>query len=130
MTGAQMSLPDVLAFLEVADELQIVPWLAGGWAAEAQGATGRSHDDLDLFVDARDAATLRHQLSLRGFAADTRGPWHVVYRDRHGRVVDVRLFERDGDQLSYGPEQRCPASVLDGYGLLGERAVRVVRDLR
>lgn len=123
-----MSLRDVLAFLELTDELKIVPWLAGSWGRQAlQGTAGESAEDLDLFLDARDAPTLAQHLTLRGFVAVAHPPWHLVYRDRHGRVLDVRLFEREGDRITTGPDERWPATVLDGYGLLAERPVRVVR---
>jgi hypothetical protein len=121
-----MTLPDVLAFLDLTDDLGIVAWLSGSWAAQAYDGAARDHDDLDLFVEARHAATIAQHLDLRGFTADRTEPWHVRYTDPHGRSIDVRLFETEGDEVSHGPEQRWPASVLDGYGLLGERAVRVV----
>ena len=54
-------------------------------------------------------------------------PWHVTFVDRHGRAIDVRLFERDGTEVTYGPDERLASTVLDGYGVLGERTVRVVR---
>lgn len=123
-----MTLPDVVAFLEFTDEVGIVPWLAGGWGADAsRGVQSRRHDDLDVFVSATDAPVLAQHLGLRGFTAHPSQPWHVTYVDRHGRVIDVRLFERDRDEITHGPDERWPAGLLDGYGVLGERAVRVVR---
>ena len=120
-----MTQADVLAFLDFTDDLGIVPWLAGGWGADAEGGVQtRPHRDLDLFLDARDAATLAQQLALRGFTAHVDQPWHVTYIDAHDRAIDVRLFERSGTELTYGPDERWPASVLDGYGLVGSRAVR------
>jgi lincosamide nucleotidyltransferase A/C/D/E len=120
-----MTQADVLAFLEFTDDLGIVPWLAGGWGADAEcGTQTRPHSDLDLFLDARDAATLAQHLALRGFTARVDQPWHVTYVDSHDREIDVRLFERDGAHLTHGPDERWPASVLDGYGLIGTRTVR------
>jgi lincosamide nucleotidyltransferase A/C/D/E len=121
----EMTLPDVLAFLDLADELGIVPWLAGGWGNDAErGEQTRRHDDLDVFLDARDAATLAQHLALRGFTPWPEAPWHITYTDAHGRSLDVRLFEHDGDQITYGPDERWPASVLSGYGVVGARTVR------
>ena len=121
-----MTLADVLAFLDLTDDLGMVVWLSGSWAAQAYDGVEREHDDLDLFVDARNAATLAQHLALRGFTAARHEPWHVRYSDSHGRAIDVRLFEHDGADITHGPGERWPASVLDGYGLLGERPVRVV----
>jgi lincosamide nucleotidyltransferase A/C/D/E len=120
-----MTQADVLAFLEFTDEVGIVPWLAGGWGTDAErGTQTDAHDDLDLFVDARDAATLAQHLTLRGFTAQVDEPWHVVYADSHDRRIDVRLFERAGAQITHGPDERWPAAILDGYGLIGTRTVR------
>ena len=121
-----MTLPDVLAFLALTDEFGIVVWLAGSWAAQAYDGVPRAHDDLDLFLDARHSATIAQHLALRGFTPDRLAPWHVRYTDSHGRTIDVRLFEYDGTDITYGPDERRPATVLEGYGVLGERAVRVV----
>lgn len=121
-----MTRADVLAFLDLTDDLGIVAWLAGSWAAQAHDGIPRDHDDLDLFVEARHAATIAQHLTLRGFTADRIEPWHVRYTDSHRRTIDVRLFERHGADVTYGPDERRPAAFLDGYGLIGARAVRVV----
>ncbi len=127
----EMSLRDVLAFLDLTDDIGIVAWLAGGWGADAEhGEQSRWHDDLDIFVTASDAAVLAQHLTLRGFAVQAEAPWHVTFVDRRGRAIDVRLFEREGATVTYGPDERWPSSALDGYGVLGERTVRVVRPSR
>jgi len=120
-----MTQADVLAFLEFTDDLGIVPWLAGGWGADAErGTQTRPHSDLDLFLDARDAATLAQHLALRGFTARVEEPWHVTYVDSHDRAIDVRLFEREGTQITHGPHESWAATILDGYGVIGSRTVR------
>jgi lincosamide nucleotidyltransferase A/C/D/E len=127
----EMSLRDVLAFLDLTDDLGIVPWLAGGWGDDAgHGEQTRWHEDLDVFIAAGDAAVFAQHLSLRGFTAQPQAPWHITFVDRRGRAIDVRLFERDGDEVTYGPDERWPGETLDGYGVLGERTVRVVRPHR
>jgi len=124
----EMSLRDVLAFLDLTDDIGIVCWLAGGWGEDAEHGEQTSwHDDLDVFVPARDAAVLSQHLTLRGFTTRAEAPWHVMFVDRYGRAIDVRLFERDGTEVAYGPDERLPSTVLDGYGVLGERTDRVVR---
>jgi hypothetical protein len=120
-----MTQADVLAFLEFTDELGIVPWLAGGWGSDAdRGTQTGPHADLDVFVNAREVATLSQHLALRGFTARVDEPWHVTYSDSHDRRIDVRLFEREGAQITHGPDERWPATILDGYGLIGTRTVR------
>lgn len=121
-----MTQPDVLAFLDFTDDLGIVAWLAGSWAAQAHDGIARDHDDLDLFLEARHAATMGQHLELRGFRAQRIEPWHVSFADTHGRAIDVRLFEIEGEEMTHGPDERRPVTILDGYGLIGERPVRVV----
>lgn len=126
-----MTLPDVLAFLDLTDELGIVAWLNGGWGVDALlGEQTRRHEDLDLFLRAHDAPLLVQHLVLRGFAPvprDDTTPWNFVYGDAHGREVDFHLFERDPDgSVRYGTGEVFPAEVLDGYGTIGGRAVRCI----
>ena len=124
-----MSLRDVLAFLDLTDDLGIVPWLAGGWGDDAgHGEQTRWHEDLDVFIAARDAAVFAQHLTLRGFTAQPQAPWHTTFVDRRGRAIDVRLFERDGDEVTYGPDERWPGEIArTGTAFSGERTVRVVR---
>ncbi|MGH8860493.1 MAG: nucleotidyltransferase domain-containing protein [Jatrophihabitantaceae bacterium] len=125
----EMTMSDVLAFLEVTDELGITPWVTGGWGVDALlGEHTRRHSDLDLLMHAHDAPTLVQHLVARGFAPIPRedtSPWNFVYGDRHGREVDFHLVERRADgMLVYGPDDVYPPELLDGYGTIGERAVR------
>jgi len=126
----EMTLPDVLAFLDLTDELGVVAWLDGGWGVDALlGEQTRRHEDLDLFVRAGDAATLVQHLELRGFAPvprDDTTPWNFVYGDAHGREIDLHLFERVGDTITYAVDEVYPASLLDGYGMVGGRTVRCI----
>jgi lincosamide nucleotidyltransferase A/C/D/E len=126
----EMTLPDVLAFLDLTDELGIVAWLNGGWGVDALlGEQTRRHEDLDLFLPAPDSPTLVQHLSLRGFSAVPREdttPWNFVYGDSYGREIDLHLFERAGDTLTYALDEVYPATLLDGYGMIGSRSVRCV----
>ena len=126
-----MALPDVLAFLELTDELGLVPWLDGGWAVDALlGEQTRRHEDLDIFLEARHAPLLAQHLHACGFEPvprpDTR-PWNFVLGDRHGREIDLHLVELEPDGTArFGPEETLPAAVFGGYGVIGGRAVRCI----
>jgi lincosamide nucleotidyltransferase A/C/D/E len=126
-----MTLPDVLAFLQVCEELGTPVWLDGGWGVDALlGNQTRTHADLDLVIEARCSPTLVHYLGRGGFAplrrADT-SPWNLSFNDRHGRQVGLRVieFDRAGDG-HLGPEELYPAEALGGYGTIGERTVRCI----
>jgi lincosamide nucleotidyltransferase A/C/D/E len=126
----EMTLPDVLAFLDLTDELGIVTWLNGGWGVDALlGEQTRRHEDLDLFLPATDSATLVQHLELRGFAPvpnEDTTPWNFVYGDAHGREVDLHLFERAGDTIRYAVDEVYPVTLLEGYGTVGGRTVRCI----
>lgn len=131
MDYREMTLPDVLALLDLTDELGIVPWLNGGWGVDALlGEQSRRHSDLDLFLAARDAPVLIQHLTARGFEPVPRGdtrPWNFVHGDPHGRDVDFHLIELDaGGSVHYGPDEVFPAALLDGYGTVGGRTVRCI----
>ena len=101
----EMTLPDVLAFLDLTDELGVVAWLDGGWGVDALlGEQTRRHEDLDLFVRAGDAATLVQHLELRGFAPvprDDTTPWNIVYGEAHGREIHHHHIHHVGDTITY-----------------------------
>jgi lincosamide nucleotidyltransferase A/C/D/E len=125
----EMTLPDVLAFLALADDLEIAPWLSGGWGVDSLlGEQTRRHADLDLFLPAHEAPRLTQHLSLRGFEPVPREdtcPWNFVYGDPHGREIDFHLIELDAEgNAGYGPEEVFPAELLSGYGTVGGRPVR------
>lgn len=124
----EMTLADVLAFLQLTDDLGIVPWLNGGWGVDALlGEQTRRHEDLDIFLPASDSPGLVHALSLAGFTAVPRPdtePWNFVHGDAHGREIDFHLFEFEDGQVSYGPDEVFPLALLAGYGTIGGRPVR------
>jgi lincosamide nucleotidyltransferase A/C/D/E len=131
MTFRETALPDVLAFLDLVDELQIPIWIDGGWGVDALlGEQTRWHGDLDIVVEARHSATLVQHLKLRGFAPvprDDTAPWNFVYGDAHGREVDFHLIEFDADgNGQFGPEDVYPVASLTGVGVIGDRTVRCI----
>ena len=88
-------------------------WVAGGWAAEAAGASPRPHEDTDLVVLRRDVPALRHWLAdhhlweahdgslrpLRPGAPLSPGREQIWVRRNAASpwVVDVLLTPADGD---------------------------------
>lgn len=61
-------MPDVLEALETLDQAGISVWVAGGWGVDALlGRQTRKHHDLDLVVDAGDAAAAMRALAKIGY---------------------------------------------------------------
>jgi lincosamide nucleotidyltransferase A/C/D/E len=127
----EMTLPDVLAFLDLTADLGVGVWLDGGWGVDALlGEQTRRHEDLDIVVEAAQSPLLVQHLRLRAFRPvprdDTR-PWNFVYGDAHGREVDLHVveFTADGD-ARLGPADVYPRGALDGFGTVGARTVRCV----
>ena len=126
-----MTLPDVLAFLDLIDDLGLGIWLDGGWGVDALlGTQTRRHEDLDIVIEARDSPTLVQHLTLRGFhpvPRDDTAPWNFVLGDAHGREIDFHVVEfTEAGDGQMGPSDRYPRGSLDGYGTIGERTVRCV----
>jgi lincosamide nucleotidyltransferase A/C/D/E len=131
VTFRELTLPDVVAFLDLTDELGIVVWLNGGWGVDALlGEQTRRHEDLDIFLPAHHAPLLVQHLQVRGFTPvprDDTMPWNFVYGDTHGREIDFHLFERgENGAVVYGTGERFPSDLLDGYGTIGGRTVRCI----
>jgi lincosamide nucleotidyltransferase A/C/D/E len=94
--------------------------IAGGWGVDALlGRQSRRHKDLDLIVDASDAAqaTARRVLHDLGYeAVDNRaeaGKWmplKVVLRDPGGRTIDLLPVHFEGGAT--GPDAEAAAAPL------------------
>lgn len=111
----------------------VVIWIDGGWAVDAVvGHQTRSHDDLDIAVEAQDVAMLRQLLAARGYRqtpTKDASQWNFVLDDGDGRKIDVHvvvLAEQGGvgadaiDGIAY------PAGSLTGVGFIAGAAVRCV----
>jgi lincosamide nucleotidyltransferase A/C/D/E len=126
-----MTLPDVLAFLDLVDDLGVAVWLDGGWGVDALlGEQTRRHEDLDIVIEARHSPTLAQHLALRGFRPvprDDIAPWNFVLGDDHGREIDFHVVEfTAGGDARLGPSECYPPGSLEGYGAVGARTVRCV----
>jgi lincosamide nucleotidyltransferase A/C/D/E len=127
----EMSLQDVLEFLDLADDLGIRVWLIGGWAVDAcLGEQTRPHADLDIVIEQRDTPTLVRELRRRGCGDvprdDTR-PENFVLGDSSGREIDfhVVVLDEHGHGI-YGPPENgllLPPEALSGSGVLGGRTI-------
>ena len=124
-----MTADDVLAVVRALDHACLWFRLDGGWGVDAlAGRETRSHDDLDLVLERKDAARAEAALQSLGYRYDRTAvpglPARHVLRSRDGRQVDLHVVLRDaaGDawqELGGGAWGRYPAGGLAGRGLVG-----------
>jgi lincosamide nucleotidyltransferase A/C/D/E len=109
-------------------------WIDGGWAVDALvGHQTRTHDDLDIAVEAKSVLGLRKVLADREYieppSCDS-SRWNFVLADPGGRRIDVHVVELD-DRLGVFGEPldgiAYPAAALTGTGRLGNLPVKCVR---
>ncbi len=129
-----MPMKKVVELLALLEGEGVSVWVDGGWAVDALlGEETRPHSDLDLVVQEKDIARLRHLLEERGFKdqpRDDTSPWNFVLGDAAGHDVDLHVVTLDanGDGI-YGPPergQRYPAPSLTGHGVIGGHPVRCI----
>ncbi len=119
---------DAADLLKKAEAVGIEIWLDGGWGVDALvGRQTRAHEDIDLFVQRKDAATFTGLLRREGYreipAEYTTGS-HTKWCAPDGRTVDLHLFEFTGDDTLCFENESYPAYLLDGVGTIGGMSVR------
>jgi lincosamide nucleotidyltransferase A/C/D/E len=124
---------DIVELYRALDQAGVAIWIDGGWAVDAVvGRQTRSHNDLDIAVEARVLARLQQFLAERGYLqmpSDDASQWSFVVDDGGGRKIDVHvvvLDEHGGvwadpiDGIAY------PAGSLTGEGIIAGATVRCV----
>ena len=100
---------DAIDLIMLAEELEINVFIDGGWGVDALlGEQTREHQDIDLFVEERQAVRFIHALHQQGFKERTETystPQHIVFADADGRTVDLHLFTYTSSNLSGGHVQ-------------------------
>ena len=84
---------DAIALINLAESLEINVFIDGGWGVDALlGEQTREHQDIDLFVEERQAARFIHALHQQGFKERTEAystPNHIVFADADRRTVSA-----------------------------------------
>jgi lincosamide nucleotidyltransferase A/C/D/E len=127
---------DVAEVLERLDAVSVPCWLDGGWGIDALlGTQTRTHDDLDLVVDANDLQRADTALGAVGFvhAQEVQPglPARLVLVDGARRQVDLHPVRFDGARngwqpLGEGAWAQYPAAGLTGRGHVQGRQVACV----
>jgi len=111
--------------LKAAESLGITVWIGGGFGVDALiGKETRPHDDIDVYIDIKNADSFINMLKTKGYnevEMEYTTLSHMVWQDSKGHIVDLHLMEfkeEDPDSL-YFQEWTFPISLLDGNGTIG-----------
>jgi lincosamide nucleotidyltransferase A/C/D/E len=127
--STEMTIDDVLGFLDSMDEAGIDVVVDGGWGVDALlGHQTRAHLDLDIAVRHRDVPLLTKVLHRNGYSEVHREDTHTynfVLGDSRGRRIDVHSYEFDAEEnLLFGIAY--PYDSLTGRGTIAGRPVRCI----
>lgn len=128
-----MQASEVVELYNALASVGIPIWIDGGWAVDAVvGRQTRTHNDLDIAIEARFVPGLRRLLEQRGYREiDSAGAsaWNFVLADQEGRKVDVHavvLDEREGVHADARDGIAYPAGSLTGEGVIAGVSVRCI----
>jgi lincosamide nucleotidyltransferase A/C/D/E len=130
----EMTTEDVIKLYSNFEKHGIKIWLDGGWAVDALlGKQMRTHKDLDIVLEQKDAPKAREFLEGQGYKdvpRDDTSPWNFLMGDDKGREVDFHaiVFDEKGNGL-YGPPEKgvmFPAESLTGEGKIEGTRVRCI----
>ena len=118
-----MNEASVVDLLEMTKEIGVDVWIDGGWGVDALiGRQTREHDDIDFFVQKKDATAFVEMLTSTGYCEtmmDYTSDDHTAWRDSVGRTVDLHLFEFEGAESLRFENEIYPSSILGGKGEIG-----------
>lgn len=119
-----MTSTEVVELYKALGNLAIKIWIDGGWAVDALlGKQTRTHNDLDIAIEWKDAPSLREILEARGYKQireDSR--WNFVMGDEAGREIDVHAFVYDDsgnvvEGIMYPAESLTGSGTIDGFNV-------------
>jgi lincosamide nucleotidyltransferase A/C/D/E len=112
----------VVSLLRVAEELGVILWIDGGWGVDALiGRQTRAHNDIDVFIESKDAAKFIDELKRAGYREkhrDYTSASHSVWVQGKN-IVDLHLFEFDAQGAAIYEGETYPSWVLAGHGVIG-----------
>jgi lincosamide nucleotidyltransferase A/C/D/E len=123
-----MNEEDIVDLLKKSDIIGVNVWITGGWGVDALlGKQTRPHNDIDIFVQKKEAGTFMDMLRLNGYR-ETKMEYttddHICWHNLNNCIIDLHLFEFvEAGTLRYENEI-YPADILNGKGIIGGIAVR------
>jgi lincosamide nucleotidyltransferase A/C/D/E len=127
--ASEMTVGDVVVFLDLMEENGIDVVVDGGWGVDALlGYQSRRHLDLDIAIEHCDVPALRKALEPAGYVEVTGNGTHTynfVLGDMMGHLIDVHSYEfDDAGQLRFGIAY--PFDSLQGTGRIADKTVRCI----
>lgn len=123
-----MNKQDVIDLIKAIKNIGVEVWLDGGWGVDALiGAQTRMHNDVDIFIEKKNAEAINALLTERGYhqtKTDFTTQDHLVWLDKNKRIVDLHLFEFAEAGKLYFEDTAYPSEVISGIGKIGEIEVR------
>ncbi|MDR1701991.1 MAG: aminoglycoside nucleotidyltransferase [Sporomusaceae bacterium] len=122
-----MTEQDAVELLTAIKNSGIPVWLDGGWGIDALlGRQTRPHNDLDLFVETKNAVPFLELISSKGYRevrAEYTTAGHTCWHGPAERIIDLHLFEFQDQETLYFENEAYPAHLLKGHGTIGGIAV-------
>lgn len=123
-----MNEEDIVDILKKAEFIGVDMWITGGWGVDALlGQQTRPHNDVDIFVQKKDAKVFTEMLSLSSYREtkmDYTTKDHAGWRNSDDRIIDLHLFEFTEEGTLYFENEVYPAEVLNGKGIISGVTVR------
>ena len=123
-----MNVNDAVDLLEKIEHIGVDVWIDGGWGVDALlGRQTRPHNDIDVFIQKKDATVFTEMLKSNGYC-ETKMDYttndHTAWQDTRNHTIDLHLFEfAEAGTLRFENEI-YPSDVLNGKGTIGGIAVR------
>ncbi len=120
----EMTATDAAIFCAKLDNLGIKYWVEGGWGVDALlKRQTRTHNDLDLIIQEKDAKSVRKYLDKNGYSVILRDDLSDIkfhYENDLGHEIDFTVIEFDsiGNGI-FGPRENGemnPAASFSGSG--------------
>jgi lincosamide nucleotidyltransferase A/C/D/E len=119
---------DVIDLLKTAEQLGIEVWIDGGGGVDAlAGRQTRPHNDIDIFIEKKNATVFTEMLISTGYSEvvmEYTTADHTVWRDDCDRIIDLHLFEFGKSRTLYYDNAEYPSDILNGTGTIGGMPVR------
>ena len=118
-----MTEKEAINLLKKAEQINVTIWITGGWGIDALvEKQTRPHNDIDIFIERKDAGKFVKMLVLDGYreiqmeytTAD-----HTVWQDADNRTIDLHIFEFVDDKTIRFENENYPFEVFSGKGKIG-----------
>jgi len=121
-----MNEKDVVDLLKKVESIGVDMWITGGWGVDALiGHQTRPHNDIDIFIQKKDALAFKKMLNSNGyFETKIESEDQTVWSNTCNCTIDIHLFEFTEAEALRFENEIYPFSILNGKGKIGGISVR------